>query len=115
MPKDMGLPYGPYPLTSQGVTNNVLSGSPGAYALGKRGDDGVFYIDYVGRADEDIANRLYDHVTETSPQFHFTYCISAEAAYLKECQLYHDFPTGRNIYHPAKPKGSNRKCPVCLV
>lgn len=112
MAKPMGLPHGPFPLTGAGVKNVLFTG-PGAYALGKRGDDGVFYIDYVGRADDDVARRIGEHVAESSPQFHFTYCPSAEAAYEKECQLYHDFPTTKNIYHPAKPKGSNQKCPVC--
>jgi hypothetical protein len=115
MPKDMGLPFGPYPLTPQGIKANVLVTGPGAYALGARGIDGVFYIDYVGRADDDVAKRLGDHVAGGSPQFHFTPCGSAEGAYMKECGLYHDFQPPRNINHPAKPKGLNLKCPVCLV
>ena len=90
MPKDMGLPFGPYPLTAEGIKVNVMVTSPGAYALGKRGNDGVFYIGYVGRADDGVAKRLRDHEGGISPRFHVTFCGSAEAAYVKECQLHHD-------------------------
>lgn len=113
MAKPMGLSYGPYPLTPAGVKNVSLT-SAGVYAIGERGVDGVFYIDYVGRADNDLAGRICDHVTRASPQFHYSYCASPDMAYDRECQLYHDFTPPQNLCHPAKPKGSSRKCPVCL-
>lgn len=113
MAKPMGLPYGPYPLTGSGVKVNVLRKSPGAYALGNRGADGIFYIDYIGRSDDDIANRLQQHTPERYPQFHYTYCESVQAAYAKECQLYHDFNPVDNKVHPATPRSLNLACPIC--
>lgn len=112
MAKAMGLSSA-FSLTSTGVAENVTRRSPGAYVLGKLGADGVFYIDYAGRSDDDVAGRLMEHVSEAPPQFCFAYYSSAEAAYLKECQLYHDFNPPKNKVHPAKPRGSNRSCPVC--
>ena len=62
----IGLQSGPHPLTDAGVKAAVLYKSPGAYVLGKRGDDGVFYIDYAGRSDEDVADRLSKHTPSTT-------------------------------------------------
>jgi hypothetical protein len=105
---------GPYPLTAKGVSDNVTRKSAGAYALGKY-DNSIFNIHYVGRADEDVANRLQDHVTEWYPHFKYDYFPSAKAAFEKECRLYHDFEPGDNKIHPARPKNSNWSCPVCTV
>lgn len=109
----MGLASGPHPLTSDGVALAVKAKSPGAYALGKMGTDGVFYIDYIGRSDDDVANRLLQHVPEPYPQFCFGYYSSAKAAYDKECWLYHTFRPTNNKVHPAKPKNSSLVCPEC--
>jgi hypothetical protein len=114
MAKLIGL-SGPYSLTSVGVSNSVTVKSPGAYALGKLGEDGIFYIDYVGRSDDDVAARLQQHVTEYYPQFMFGYFPSAKAAFDKECQLYHDFTPPKNKVHPARTKGANWSCPVCTI
>src|SRR5690348_10484077 len=113
MAKYMGLPYGPYALTIEGVDTNVLLKSPGAYALGQRADDGIFYIDYVGRSDEDLAGRLRQHAPERYPQFHFVYLHTAKEAFEKECQLYHDFTPPDNKVHPATPRFSILACPIC--
>ena len=115
MAKPMGLPYGPFSLTTAGVGANVTRTSPGAYALGQRRDDGIFYIDYVGRSDDDVAKRLQQHTPERYPQFHFTYCESAKAAFEKECHLYHDFSPPDNKVHPARPRSAAWKCPRCSV
>jgi hypothetical protein len=113
MAVSMGLTSGPYPLTDAGVKAAVLSKSPGAYALGKMGADGVFYIDYVGRSDEDIAERLLKHAPEYYPQFFFGYYSTSQAAHAKECWLYHTFKPPKNLIHPAKPKNSRLACPEC--
>lgn len=115
MPKPIGLPHGPYPLTSDSVSKNVTSTSPGAYVLGRLGNDGVFYIGYAGRSDDDVAARLTQHVPEPYPQFMFGYYLSAKAAFEKECHLYHDFSPGDNKVHPARPRGTNWKCPRCTI
>lgn len=109
---------GPYDLTEEGISNNITVTSPGAYALGKVKDDGVFYISYVGRSDTDVNNRLHSWVGKYS-QFKFDYFDSPKAAFEKECNLYHDFggPGGGldNEKHPQRPEGSNWQCPRCDV
>lgn len=115
MAKPIGLSTGVYPLTSGGVSNAVQHKSPGAYVLGNLGTDGIFYIDYAGRSDDDVACRLQQHVLESSPQFVYGYLSSAKAAFEKECHLYHDFTPPRNKVHPARTKGATWNCPVCAV
>ncbi len=97
MPTPMGLANGPYPLTNDGVKAAVTYKSPGAYALGKMGADGVFYIDYVGRSDDDVADRLTKHVPEPYQQFFFGYYDDAQSAHAKECWLYHTFKPKDNV------------------
>lgn len=109
----MGLKSGPHMLTASGVNAAVLYKSPGAYALGKMGTDGIFYIDYVGRSDDDVAGRLKQHIPEAYQQFFFGYYRTAQAAYEKECWLYHTFRPADNVVHPAKPKNSRSICPEC--
>jgi len=114
MATSMGLPNGPYPLTTDGVTAAVTVKSPGAYVLGeKNSSDGVFYITYAGRSDDDVANRLKQHVLEPEKQFHFAYYATPKEAHAKECWLYHTFNPPKNVIHPAKPKGSSLACPQC--
>lgn len=106
---------GPYTLSGPEILAKVTSnGNPGAYALGStRISDNVFLISYVGRSDTDIAARLQDWVGSYK-QFKFGYFSTAEAAFAKECNLYHDFSPGLdNTVHPAKPGGSKSKCPRC--
>ena len=103
--------YGPFALTADGVSNNVKGIGPGAYALGSTGDDGIFYISYVGRSDDDLAERLQQHVIEYYPQFKYGFLDTAKAAFEKECHLYHDFNPPDNKVHPAVPKGTNCACP----
>ncbi len=113
MATQMGLASGPHPLTNDGVSKAVLYKSPGAYALGKMGNDGIFYIDYIGRSDEDVADRLCKHVPEPYQQFFFSYYTTAQEAHAKECWLYHTFKPTDNKIHPAKPKNSRLSCPTC--
>ncbi len=106
---------GPFKLSTKEIEAAVKSKSPGTYALGYT-KDGTFYVDYVGRADVDVKVRLMDHATEAkSTEFKYGYNSTAEAAFAKECQLFHDFPNTRNKVHPARPTGSKAKCPVCSI
>lgn len=100
---------GPYQLSSDTVEKIVSSTSPGAYALGVT-KDGTFYIHYVGRSDDDVADRLGDHVGKYR-EFKFDYFATAKAAYEKECNLYHDFNPPDNKAHPAMPRGVTCRCP----
>ncbi len=105
--------HGPYALTTQKVDTVVTKTSPGAYALGKA-QSNKFYVSYVGRSDEDVNDRLKDHVGDYE-EFKFIYCSSAKAAFEKECRLYHDFPNSNNDIHPARPRRKNWECPVCDI
>ena len=103
---------GPFVLNRRGVDNEVTTISAGAYALGDSKEDG-FHIKYVGRADDDVASRLRDHIPEPYQNFKYEYYPSAKAAFEKECRLYHDFNPADNQIHPARPQNTNYKCPVC--
>jgi hypothetical protein len=103
--------YGNYDLTGPGILAAVSGHSPGVYALGKV-ENGTFYIHYVGRSDTDVSTRLQQHVTKWYPHFQFDYFGSAQAAFEKECQLYHDFSPPDNLVHPARPQNSTLSCPV---
>lgn len=106
-----------YPLTIAQIDKQVTKTRPGNYALGFIGDNDAFKVRYVGRSDDDVNERLKDHVNEDREfkKFKFLYATSAKVAFEKECVNYHDYvDTGKlkNKYHPARPKGSNWKCPV---
>jgi len=106
---------GPFSLTTVGVDSAVTVVSPGAYALGYTGTDRKFYIQYVGRSDEDVGRRLKDWVPTDYAQFKFGYFPSAKSAFEKECNLYHDFTPKGNSVHPARPNYANWKCPRCSI
>lgn len=102
---------GPFALTDEKIDTEVTKTSPGAYALGRITND-TFYIDYVGRSDTDVSKRLHNHVGNY-PRFKYDYFGSAKAAFEKECNLWHDFNPEDNKVHPARPNGTNWKCPRC--
>ena len=104
---------GTFPLTQTGIDENVTKTSPGAYALGYV-KDSTFYIDYAGRSDVDVADRLKDHIGSYR-RFKYEYYPSAKAAFEKECRVYHDFKPKDNKVHPARPTGSGWGCPVCTI
>jgi|SRR6267154_3092945 len=106
---------GPFPLTVAGINNEVTKTSAGAYALGKVDNNGTFEIHYVGRSDDNVANRLLDHVQRWYPEFKYEYYSSGKTAFEKECSLYHDFSPPDNDIHPAKPAGTNHRCSVCAA
>lgn len=104
--------FGPYALDND-TLDNVLKGTgPGAYLLGEPAPNGEVYVDYTGRADSDLKDRLRDHVG-TATLFKYGFFKTAEAAYLAECRLFHDFNPPRNTIHPAAPKGTLTTCPYC--
>jgi hypothetical protein len=104
---------GPYNLNTEAIDIVVTRKSAGAYVLGRLKNN-KFYIDYVGRADDDINSRLKDWVGKY-PHFKFGYFNSPKAAFEKECNLYHDFkPNGLdNKIHPDRPENADWQCPRC--
>lgn len=87
---------------------------PGAYALGRQVGE-TFYVDYVGRSDADLNGRLKDWVSSKYTHFKHGFLETAKAAFEHECKMFHDFGgTAKldNKVHPARPQGTNPKCPV---
>jgi hypothetical protein len=102
---------GRIPLTEESIDAYVAE-SIGNYALGYS-DDG-FTVEYVGRSDTNLNDRLKDYLDENFKEFKFSYAEDAKAAYFKECRNYHDFNPRYNDIHPRKPDGQGSlKCPVC--
>ena|SRR5262249_14853669 len=111
--------HGPYDLTIENIDDVVRGKGPGAYALGNSSAQGAtFVIRCVGRSDDDLNARLKKWVGRKYPQFKYRLMDSSKAAFEKECQLFHDFgetATLDNEVHPARPKGSDWKCPRCNI
>lgn len=107
---------GPYDLTQAGVNSAVTQTSTGNYGLGYLNSDNTFIVQYVGRSDNDVNGRLKDWVGTKYKKFKYSFASSTKAAFEKECQNYHDFGGSEkldNDVHPARPDGTNWKCPVC--
>jgi hypothetical protein len=114
------MPYlemdGPFKLDTGTINTKVTRKSPGNYALGEKNGNGTFTVGYVGRSDSDVRERLISWVDKTRrPLFKFSYATSAKAAFEKECNNYHDFNPSGNSSHPARPEGSNWRCPRCSI
>lgn len=114
-----GLKYGPYRLTTKSVEDKVTKVSPGVYALDRRDISGKFYVNYVGRSDRNVRERLLKWVGTKYKKFKFDYFDSPKAAFEKECTVYHDFggPEGKmdNENHPQRPEGTDWQCPKCDI
>ncbi len=102
---------GPHLLTDRTIDEIVTRTSAGTYALGYS-NNGSFYIDYTGRSDTDLNDRLHDWV-ESYKEFKYDYFDSAKSAFERECTIYHDFSPKDNKIHPDRPKNSNWTCPRC--
>lgn len=99
-------------MSNAGIDAVVLGVGSGAYALGEVASNGNFVVNYVGRSDEDLNDRLKDHVGKYQA-FKYGFFQNAEAAYRRECAMYHDFSPPGNSVHPARPKGSWLTCHIC--
>lgn len=111
MPVVSGL-HGPRPLTRANI-GLIVGNGPGAYALGPVQTPGVLTVNYVGRSDADLIGRLGVHADAGHySSFLYGFFDSAEAAYHKECALYHAFGETNldNVIHPAAPAGSRLRC-----
>ena len=106
---------GPYELTTEKVDEFITRTSAGNYALGYVKDK-KFIVKYVGRADDDLNDRLKVHVDEGYASFKYSYATSPKAAFEKECENYHDFGEKESLdnkIHPDRPDGCSWKCPKC--
>jgi len=105
---------GPYPLSFDAIDAAVRSKSAGVYALGHADAQGRFCINHVGRSDSDPRSRLLDCIG-SERLFKYGYSASAQTAFEKECQLFHDFSPPGNRLHPDRPKGTRWSCPRCRM
>lgn len=121
---------GPFDLTTENI--RLIKNEPGVYVLGGKNSDGSYWGCYVGRSDEDVADRISywfnlingDEVPKndsekciirSSPKYYWReYTNSAREAYELECKIYHDHDNGYscNVIHPAKTY-SSWSCPIC--
>ncbi|MFC2059050.1 hypothetical protein ACFLTS_05400 [Chloroflexota bacterium] len=107
---------GPYNMDIATIEAHIAQMSPGNYALGRENEKGQFLIGCVGRSDSDIGTGLKLWVGRTDrPLFKFSYAISAEAAFEKECDNYHDFKRSTKEAHPNRPVGTNFRCAHCDI
>ena len=105
---------GPYRLTFDAIEAAVTQSSPGVFALGRADHGGRFFVSHVGRSDADIKVRLRDFIGSDS-LFKYDYFPSSEAAFLRECELFHDIRPPRSLVHPGRPKGTSWECPRCRI
>jgi len=109
---------GPYAFTSAKIDQVMTKKSPGNYALGYTKDEGTFIVQYVGRSDVDVNQELKARLDSKYEKFKYSYATSPKAAFEKECRNFHDFGGSdklHNKHHPARPSGTNWKCPVCSI
>ena len=105
-----------YRLTPGNINSNVPKATPGAYVLGHT-EEGALIVDYVGRSDNDLQERLLQHADEKKyERFKFEVFGTVEEAFTQECRLWHDFGEAQflaNETHPVPAKGCSVPCPVC--
>lgn len=114
----MGNEY--YKLSDIVVSMVIPDNKIGNYAFGYMDDeDGAFVVCYVGRSDSDLKREIKQQMKTDRAKgcTHFKYSIakSVKEAFEKECKNYHDFGESECLYndiHPAKPAGTESKCPV---
>jgi hypothetical protein len=92
----------------------VQPGSAGVFALGYNGQGGVFYVNYIGRSDNDVRARLLDFIG-SDVAFKFQHAHSAAEAFMRECEVFHAFRPPGNRVHPARPAFSDWACPRCSL
>lgn len=105
---------GPYKLDSKTIDTLIENASAGNYALGYI-NGVIFYIEYIGRSDDDLNARLKSHIGEHE-YFKYSIVSTAKEAFEKECKNYHDFGQEKllkNDIHPSRPDGTIWKCPYC--
>lgn len=103
---------GPYHLAVDVIAAEVAAPTAGVFALGDTDAHGRFCVAYVGSAASDLRRQLLASVG-TARFFKFRAYESGEAAFEKECELFHAFMPIGNVLHPARPAGSNWRCPRC--
>ena len=98
-------------LDNEFIDKHVVGGRVGVYILDKY-QPGPFATHFVGRSDNDVADRLKKWVSDGGfLYFKVKYEPSTKSAYELECQIYHDLKPVENIIHPEAPDGTSYTCP----
>ncbi len=110
---------GSFTLSALKIDEIVTRSSPGNFALGYV-ENKIFYVRYIGRADENLNATLKKWVNRRADcsRFKFSYAPSARAAFLKHCRIFHEFAKGSGLSvkdHPERPDDTDWQCPVCNV
>ena len=71
-------------------------------------------VAYVPEAFNHPSRGLFDHAYMDA-LFKYGYFPSSEAAFQKECEIFHDVKPPRNLVHPGRPKGTSWECPRCRI
>jgi hypothetical protein len=102
---------GPYHLTPRALDSIVTRNAPGTFVLGQSvGDE--FLVDFVGSSETDVNARLQSHIGKYR-HFRFDYLPSGKAAFMRECELYHEYSPQDNKDHPSAAPGCDWTCPHC--
>lgn len=105
---------GPYRLVYEEITFFVRAASKGVYMLGQQGQSNRFLISYIGAGFTDVRSELLDRIG-TASMFKIQLTQSADAAFRKQCDLFHQFQPSGNFVHPERPRGSSVQCPYCAL
>lgn len=105
---------GPHRLSFDAIDAAVTRTSAGVFALGHADAQGRFCVNHVGRSDLDVRTRLLDCIGSEA-LFKYGYFASSQAAFEKECELFHDIQPPGNRVHPDRPRGTTWRCPRCRI
>lgn len=103
---------GPFSLNREAI-DTATTATPGVYALGYVEVGGDFIPKYVGRSDDDVNRSLKDWVNTKYSKFKFECNDSAEAAFTRECELYHDWKEQLDNQEHPKRLDTRWNCPCC--
>jgi hypothetical protein len=102
---------GPFELAFDSIERELPPAVCGVFALGYVDAVNTFRVQLIGR-DDDLRRRLRELIG-SSTRFKFAVSMSPQAAFERECELFHKFRPPGNIIHPDRPEGANWLCPVC--
>lgn len=106
-----------YCFSASSIEEYVTENRPGNFALGFVCDD-VFIVRYIGRAEENLRDKLKSYLGDAYQYFKFSYALSSREAFEKECKIYHRFGGCKklhNLIHPSRGNHMDWKCPVCNI
>lgn len=108
--------HGPFELTQNVIDKVIPNNVIGNYAYGHLDEKGTFVVQYVGRSDINLKERI-GHGIGIYEYFKFSIANSPLDAYHKECINYHNFGGDQglldNAIHPDKPDHGFGLCPIC--